>query len=267
MRDAAAATIDRLRAGAPADVRLAWRWGIVTDQPAAAADQLAARVAAAPDPAALAGMHVSEAADALAALVSPTRQVAVTAHLPGLAPLPAAAAVEADWLCVVAAVREPLAALDAHQLTSPAPFSPFATKPDDVWQLDSGDGRRLLVAYCAPDAAPGTGEVAVAVLDRFTEVVPATEQRTGVAFGFDAPGSRAPQAVLLAVPPDLDEGLPDQTLVDIVAETREFARARMARPADLPEEFGTWLPTALLPATAGPSTVSLGPVFRKEVVE
>jgi hypothetical protein len=264
VRDAAAQLVDRLRATPAADARLAWPWGIVADSPGAAADQLAARLAAAPDAAALPAMQVSAAAEALATLVSPTRQIAVSGRVSSLPSLPAAPAVDADWLPVVAAVREPLAGLDAHQLGGANPFAPFATKPDDVWQLDSADGRRLLVAYCAPGVTPAATGVAVTVLDRFTEVIPATEQRTGAAFGFDAPGSRAPQAVLLAVPPDLNEGLPDQTLVDIVAETRELARARMARPADLPEEFGTWLPTALLPAT-GSTAVSLGPVFRTGV--
>lgn len=132
----------------------------------------------------------------------------------------------------------------------------------DVWQLDPDDTRRLVVAYAAEglDLAGAAGAtVGVAVLDRFSEVVPATEQTTGAAFGFDAPGSRAPQAILLAVPPDLDLGLPPEILVGIVAETRDLALARMARPADLPSEFATWLPTGLLPAT-GTSATPLGPL-------
>ena len=92
------------------------------------------------------------------------------------------------------------------------------------------------------------------MIDRFTEVVPGTGQTTGAAFGFDAPASRAPQAILLAVPPDEEVGLPPDVLIDIVAETRDLARARMARPIDLPSEFGTWLPTGLLPATGSTAT-------------
>jgi len=101
----------------------------------------------------------------------------------------------------------------------------------------------------------------VAVLDQFSEVVPAVEQTTGAAFGFDAPAARAPQAILLAVPPDLGAGLAPQTLVQIVAETRELARARMARPADLPDQLHGYLPTALLPvtgSTAVPFTFTTG---------
>jgi hypothetical protein len=83
-----------------------------------------------------------------------------------------------------------------------------------------------------------------------------------VAFGFDAPAARAPQAILLAVPPDL-ESSPDamlgpETVLDIVAEARALAHARMARPADLEEALRGLLPAALLPAH-GPSSVRLEP--------
>ena len=47
------------------------------------------------------------------------------------------------------------------------------------------------------------------------------------------PASRAPQAILLAVPPDEDAALDNPTLVDILAETRALAHARMAWPTDL----------------------------------
>jgi hypothetical protein len=52
--------------------------------------------------------------------------------------------------------------------------------------------------------------------------------------------------------------LPDETLLDIVVETRELARARMARPAELPDTFDAWLPTGLLPVT-GSTGIFLGP--------
>jgi hypothetical protein len=51
-------------------------------------------------------------------------------------------------------------------------------------------------------------------------------------FGFNAPKSRAPQAILLAVPPDPLQRLTNGGLVDVVLETRELAHARAARPGD-----------------------------------
>lgn len=262
LRAAADALVARLRDVDPVvaatALPLARRWGITAQSATAAADQLALRLAAAPAPA----MRPAAIADAMATLFSPTRQLAVTSRLPASAfPVLRPAPALEEWLSTVAAVREPLAVLEMHQLAAgtvagsgPA-LRAFATKPDDPWQRDADDTRRLVMA-CAPDGLDigVANHVAVAVLDRFTEVVPATEQTTGAAFGFDAPGSRAPQAVLIAVPPQLEAGLTPETLVAIVAETRDLARARMARPADLPADFGTWLPTGLLPATGATAT-------------
>ncbi len=69
----------------------------------------------------------------------------------------------------------------------------------------------------------------MSVIDRFAETVPDTEHVAAVAFPHDLPPARAPQAVVLAVPPVVDQELTPDVLVDIVAEVRALARARMAR--------------------------------------
>jgi hypothetical protein len=164
-------------------------------------------------------------------------------------------------------VREPLARLETHQLAdgTAALIGPklvaWSNRPADPWQTDAADVRRLVAVY-APSgfdlaALPAGKEVAVAVLDRWSETIPGTDHTTSVVFGFDAPASRAPQAILLAVPPDLDVPVDAGGAVAIVEETRALARARMARPADL---FGerALVPTALLPG-AGPARIRLEP--------
>jgi hypothetical protein len=217
--------------------------------------------------------------EALQALVSPTGQLAVLGRvaaddLPALhraaggPAMPGVPALDTAWLPVVAAVREPLARLQLHQLAAgtaagagPA-LEPWSSKPTDPWQQDASDPSRLVVAYAASglDLAALTGGdiVAAAVCERFTEVIPAVEQSTATAFGFDAPAARAPQAILLAVPPDLGAPLDDESLRDVVLETRELAHARMARPADLDEGARGMLPSVLLPAE-GPLSVPLEP--------
>ena len=70
------------------------------------------------------------------------------------------------------------------------------------------------------------------------------------------PTARAPQAIVLAVPPVVDEDLTPAVLVDIVDEVRALARARMANVADLGAAAGS-LHLAALPA-AGRSGVELG---------
>jgi len=79
-------------------------------------------------------------------------------------------------------------------------------------------------------------------------------QRTGAAFGFDAPSARAPQAILLAVPPVSGQALDGATVAQIVVETRELAHARMARPIDLDDQLWGLVPSGLLPATGAIAT-------------
>lgn len=239
-----------------------------------AVELLAARLSTpVPDP----GAERDDVVAAIAALVSPTGQVAVlsrlaAADLPALARSGVAAAVDLDseWLATVGAVREPLGRLEAHQLMAEtagdgAPLVAWSNRPADPWQLDETDPRRLVSAWIAPGLDPTTlpasGRVAASLIDRFVEVIPADEQSAGVTFGFDAPAARAPQAILLAVPPDLETPLDRDAVLDIVAEARELARVRMARPAELDEGLGGLLPTALLPAT-GQTAVSLDPTPR-----
>jgi hypothetical protein len=117
---------------------------------------------------------------------------------------------------------------------------------------------RLVVAFATDDAFDAAGaDVAVGEIDRFAEAVPATRASTGLdadhrtltgAVGFNAPGARAPQAILLAVAPDASKPLDHETVFHIVRETRQLAHARMARLADLALYAAglpaTWLPKA-----------------------
>jgi hypothetical protein len=160
---------------------------------------------------------------------------------------------DAAWLTVVAAVRPALARLEAHQLSAAAALRTWTNRPNDLWQIDPADLRRLIALYSArpldfatltPDTA-----IAVALVDRFSEVIPADELVTGAAFGFDAPASRAPQAILLAVPPVVTRAIDHDTLAQTLVETRELAHARMARPVDLDPQFWGLAPTGLFPAT------------------
>jgi hypothetical protein len=222
--------------------------------------QLRARLDAAPaDADALSALGRADLLDAAAAFVAPTGQVAFAGTLAGSA-MPAllpAEDLDSEWLTVVAAVRPTLSRLEVHQLTHP-PLAGWTNRPGDPWQTTASDPRRLLAVFATPglDLAGGsaTTTVAACLLDRFTEVVPAADQRTGAAFGFDAPASRAPQAILLAVPPNTDAPLDQQTLADIVVDTRRLAHARMARPVDLDDDFWGLAPTGLLPATGRVAT-------------
>ncbi|WP_456281242.1 hypothetical protein M1D55_04430 [Cupriavidus sp. JZ107] len=137
-----------------------------------------------------------------------------------------------DWLEIVAAVRPRLASLEAWQLDP-------ATQPWGA-AVRTGDGSGnpwspagpVVVAY-GPDPAALAGSlarVAIAGLDAWQDAIPSARHTTSAAFGFNGPKSRAPQAVLLAVPPDPSQRLNDAELVALVLETRQLARARACRP-------------------------------------
>ena len=69
--------------------------------------------------------------------------------------------------------------------------------------------------------------VSLLVVDEFTEMVPSTDTTTGIAFGFDAPGARPPQSILLAVPPVVGVDWTEDTLAGVIGETLDLARIRM----------------------------------------
>jgi hypothetical protein len=139
------------------------------------------------------------------------------------------------------------AQLDQRATSGGQPLRAWTNRPGDPWQTVAPPpsdvavvrSSRLVAAFGPPGVLPSRpvettpGRVAVAVIDRFAETVPDTEHVAAVAFSHDLPGARAPQAVVLAVPPVVDEDLTPAVLVDIVAEVRALARARMANAAEL----------------------------------
>jgi hypothetical protein len=180
-----------------------------------------------------------------------------------------------DWLETVAPVRPALARLEAAQLdqrlrSGGQPLRAWSNRPGDPWQTIAPPpsdtevvrASRLLAAFGPPGVLPPrpsaatTGTVAVGVIDRFAEAIPSAEQISSVAFSHDLPPARAPQAVVLAVPPAVDADLTPDVLVDIVAEVRALTRARMADAAQMGAATGA-LHLAALPAS-GRAGVRLG---------
>jgi hypothetical protein len=83
-----------------------------------------------------------------------------------------------------------------------------------------------LVAHVLGDLDPARG-MAVLVLDEFVETVPAAETTTALSFGFDAPGARPPQSILLAVPPVPGVAWTVDSLAGVIGETLDLAKIRM----------------------------------------
>jgi len=230
---AAQAVVAALQGGEAGAIAAARRFGLHAEA-AAAAEVLGERLAAVA--ALLAAGDVG--LDALAAGIRSL--VGAAGAFPVLAPVPAAAfagvrradAAAGGWREVVAAVRERIARLDAWQHATGGSWRAWCDPPDP-WGVpaDRPATHRVLVAH-GPRGAMTGPRVAV-VLDRLVETVPSTRQTTGAAFGFNGPRSRAPQAIVLAVPPDIARPLDTETLVAITDDLRLSARARAVGPDDL----------------------------------
>ena len=182
------------------------------------------------------------------------------------------------WLTVVAPTRANLARLEALQLELDRPLSTWSSSPGDPWQQklvaenlkrrdtphEKQEGEttlgllnyRFTAAYGTEGSWDGE-KVAVGMVDAFSEAIPMPHRTSTAAFGFNAPAARAPQAILLAVPPKPRQRLDSRLVQQIVAETRQLAHARTARMEDL-GAFQSLTPTMWL-QSSDPTRVHLEP--------
>lgn len=144
------------------------------------------------------------------------------------------------------------ARLAAEAVRGEAPPLAIAQLPheaDDPWVgrdfPAAAPGSRASLVLCGADAPlDPAAPVAGLLVDEWVEVVPSTHEVTGVTFHFDAPGSRAPNAVLLAVPPDPSQAIwTPEGVRAILDETLELVQARTVDPDAL------WSGLRGLPAT------------------
>ena len=75
----------------------------------------------------------------------------------------------------------------------------------------------------------------VITIDSWAETVPSPRHTTWTAFGYDGPRARAPQAVLLVVPPDAAVALDEQAVLGAVRHARQQARARAVPAVSEPD--------------------------------
>ena len=137
-------------------------------------------------------------------------------------------------------------------------------------QQPIGSGRLSLVVQSAAGAPPVAGApIAGLVVDEWTEVVPDRTQVTGLSFHIDQPDARAPQAILLAVPPTEAHIWSLAALEATVLETLELARLRLVDskalaapptgappPGPPPPQLGQYLPAIYLASAPASDTVT-----------
>lgn len=185
-----------------------------------------------------------------------------------------------EWLQGAAQVRTPLARWNAFSrarlaLGGVAGGTPAATALD-VTQLPHRPNARWATLPFAdplnPEQRPPSGTIGLALLhdqplpaagadwcgllvDEWTELIPQREESTAVAFHYDDPGAEAPQAILIAVPPDTRERWSVETVRDVLLETLELAQIR-AVDRDLLGALDQLLPATFLAGNARKDTIS-----------
>jgi hypothetical protein len=87
------------------------------------------------------------------------------------------------------------------------------------------------------------------LLDDWTEVIPAKDEITGIAFNYNQPNAVPPQALLLAVTPEVTGGWKWENLVGILNDTLHRAKTRAIEPMILdknaPPEVSSLLPAVI----------------------
>ena len=170
-----------------------------------------------------------------------------------------------DWLAGVARVREPLrhweqAVLLAGALGRPEPALTPAQLPHvdgEGWlalELAAGytvSGDHLLYSAHHPEPLVAAGEQCGLLLDEWTEVLPGSEETTGLTFHYDKPSQEPPQAMLLVVPPVIRGQWQWDDLVASLHETLDLACTRAVEPSHVDTtRYAQFLPATVTAATA-----------------
>jgi hypothetical protein len=124
-------------------------------------------------------------------------------------------------------------------------------------------GRVALAALASGDLATAA-DYAGLLVDEWPERIPATKQSAAVAFHFDEPKSRAPQALLLAVCPDGRPVWDDELLLATLQETLQLAKIRTV-DLDSMIDLGQVLPALYVPTNLQQATIATR--FRMTAVE
>jgi hypothetical protein len=175
-----------------------------------------------------------------------------------------------QWLHRVAQVRPAAADLNdalayaralsgMDQLELQVGQLPF--QPDDRWiglPLDAGRepvANRVSLVAEVPTGFDPAAPMAGLLVDEWVETLPSTSETTGVAFHADQPGSRAPNAILIAVPPDPAQPWDLATLERVLRETLDLAKLRAVDTEAL-SQLGHFLPALFFASNARGKTVS-----------
>jgi hypothetical protein len=165
------------------------------------------------------------------------------------------------WLQQIGMVRPRIEALVSVLIASEMLGTPLKPGDFQIMQLPHLPGQRwvnLSKSESGKLPEPGLSIVAIGqfdvkkplagmIIDGWSEIIPADEEMTAVTFHYDAPAARAPQTILLAVPPALNKESWDfKTVLDTILGTNELAKIRAIGPKHI-AGLGGVLPMIYLP--------------------
>jgi hypothetical protein len=187
-----------------------------------------------------------------------------------------------EWLYGAARVRENMRAWERIVLlaggfgrTEPE-LTPIQLphRPDDRWlalEFPSGYdlvGDRLLYTAHYPVDFDKSQRQCGLLLDEWTEVIPGTEETTGIGFHYDRPNSEAPQSLLLVTPARWDGTWQWDDLVGALDETLELAKKRAVEPVHLDDTaYATFLPATITAAMMHGISIALTLATNNQVFE
>jgi hypothetical protein len=169
------------------------------------------------------------------------------------------------WLTRLARVRPGAKALRtallhadaAGALTQPLTVGQTPREPADRWAAlpgPSAGADRLVVAVHTVRAVDAAAPLVGLVLDEWAERVPTAKETAAVAFHHDAPGARAPQSLLLAMPTAPDGTWTVDQVVSAVDEAFRVATTRTVPWGQVQD--GQLLPATYLPFNSVGATAS-----------
>ena len=98
------------------------------------------------------------------------------------------------------------------------------------------------------------------VIDAWTEVIPNRQETTGIAVHYNQPNAEPPQALLLAVTPEVTGSWKWDDLMSVLEETIERTKLRAVEPDQLGDSaLGQILPAVLTPTTSNPDAAIATP--------
>jgi hypothetical protein len=175
------------------------------------------------------------------------------------------------WLMGASRVRDALGRWRMLRILAEASGAPSA--PWSAVQLPHQPGEPWVALPLKPGESRASGKLSLLLhmtsgsldltqpsyglfLDEWVETIPNAREHTGVAFRYEDTGGEAPQTILIAVPPSLDQKNWDfDSLVAIVSETLDNAKIR-ALDLEALDPLAQLIPGIFLAANTGDETIS-----------